>query len=66
MRITMTSPSDLKTTHYMFSRAEVCALYRLIEYEFTTRDDQEIVDVVNRISAIVRADELASTDNQTT
>ena len=58
--------TDKGILYYHFTPEEVHALYRLIEHEFTPRDDKEIVQVINHITSIVRANELATRDSKTT
>ena len=61
----MTCPSDVKVYH-KFTIEEVRAIYRLFEREWVSRDDDEVWQVTQRISRIVKEDELATRDSQST
>ena len=63
--MTMISPSKMKVLHYKFTIEEVKALYRLFEREWIPRDDEEILQVIRRITNIVN-NELATRDSSST
>lgn len=60
--------THLRILHYNFSIEEVLALNRLITHHlgFLPREDEEVYEVMNRITEIVKANELATKYRQTT
>lgn len=46
--------------YFRFTLKEVEALYRLIEHQWITREDEEIWDVTHKIAKIVAENELAT------
>ncbi len=51
---------------YKFTLSEVRAIYRIIEREWVNRDDNEAMKVSDRISDIVRKDELDRRNSEST